>query len=118
MTRSLWLMVVLYGLILLGLVTVLVTVRRQTLASFDTPHARDEWETWRLEAGKQDGITTSVERRVPVSSSPPTLVLLRDYFGICVVVAVTLSSALYWSIALMVRGVLMGPRFEVEPDHD
>ena len=47
-----------------------------------------------------------VRRRVPKSTEPPALVLMRDYFGVSLIGAVLFTTVLYWVIAWFVMGIL------------
>lgn len=116
MTRFGWSALGVYGFVLLGLSLALLTARSAALASFGTPDAKQAWQQWRDEVAHRDGAPSPVARRAPTSLEPPTLVLLRDHFGICFAGALLLTSVLYWVFALLVRGAMFGPKFEV--DHE
>ena len=47
-----------------------------------------------------------VKRRVPKSAEPPALVLMRDYFAVCLAIAVVLSSVLFGTFMVLVRGAM------------
>jgi len=78
-------------------------VRTRAMETLDTPQARAEWEEWREAAGKQS-IAGPVHRRTPASDEPPTVVLLRDYFGMVLGAAIVFSSALFATTMIAVRG--------------
>jgi hypothetical protein len=45
-----------------------------------------------------------VKRRPPKSPQPPALLLMRDYFGVCLALAIVLSSVLFATFMFFVRG--------------
>lgn len=83
-------------------------VRHRTLQEFVTPAAQQRWEQWREEAARQAAGEGSVSRRIPKSSEPPTLVLMRDHFAICLAGTLIFSSALFASIFVLLRGMSRG----------
>jgi hypothetical protein len=85
--------------------------RRQALKNYATEEAQGQWETWRQEARQQELGQGPVARRTPKSAEPPALVLMRDYFAVCVVIAVTLTSVLFVTFLALVRGALTTPHF-------
>lgn len=89
-----------------------VTIARQRILSGeDVAREQRDWDDWREEVVRQREERAPVSRRVPQSDEPPTRVLLRDHFTTSVVVLVVLSSALYFALAMMIRGVVTGPAF-------
>jgi hypothetical protein len=103
-----------YLVLLAALVGSLLLARQNALRSFASPDARQAWQDWRATTEQQQGEELPVQRSVPRSAEPPTLVLLRDHFQVCLVTGLTLSSVLYWTVAFFVRGMTSGPRFEVQ----
>ncbi len=94
-----------YVALIAAVIVSLVDARNHTLSQMDTPQVQAEWETWR-QAVRDQPESAPVKRRVPKSSEPPLVVLLRDYFGVCLAAAVVFSSLLFGVISFMVRGVL------------
>jgi hypothetical protein len=92
-----------YLLTMAAVVWLVFHVRARAMESLDTPAARAEWETWRQAAGEQS-IAGPVRRRTPASAEPPTLVLLRDYFGMVLGAAIVFGSALFGSTMIAIRG--------------
>jgi len=45
-----------------------------------------------------------VKRRAPKSAQPPALVLMRDYFAVCLGGALVLSTVLFATFMMLVRG--------------
>lgn len=83
----------------------LLMARRASLASFDTAAARNDWDAWRAAAKEQSIGKGPVQRRIPKSTEPPALVLMRDYFGVSMTVTLVLSTCLYGTLAWMLHGV-------------
>ena len=104
LTDVIWL--VLYVSLLAAVIGGLVYARSRVMAAYDTDQARSEWEQWREDAKEQAEGKGPVARRVPKSAEPPALVLMRDYFAVCVVIAVGLSSILFGTFVFLLRGVL------------
>lgn len=92
----------------------LVVARGYALQTIDSPDAQDAWEEWREEAERQAEGGGPVRRRPPRAAEPPTLMLLRDHFEACLAMGLLLSSVLYGTLALMIRGVLMGKSYHPE----
>ena len=96
----------LYGLGLVALVYGLTQSRRWASQALSTGAARQEWQEFRDDVAAQTDTGSPVRRRVPRSSEPPALVLLRDHFATCTTSAIVLTSALYWTAMLFVAGAL------------
>ncbi len=96
-----WLVVYLLSMALI--VWLVFHVRARVLEDLGTPEARAEWEDWRR-ATLEQSQTGPVRRTEARSTEPPTLVLLRDYFGIMLAAAVVFSSLLFATAMIAVRG--------------
>ena len=108
---------VFYLLAMGGVVYGLDYARRLAIARFDSPEARDQWQEFRDDMKKvADDPTAPVDRRMPKSAEPPTLRLLRDYFGTCVLLALLLCSALFATFMFMLRGVFGGAAYQPRAD--
>jgi hypothetical protein len=81
-------------------------MRLVAMAVYGTAEAQTEWDVWRTDAKKLAEQPYPVKRRVPKSVEPPALVLMRDYFGVCLAVAVVLSSVLFGTFMMLVRGAM------------
>ena len=100
-----WLVV--YLLTMSGVVAGLLVARQQAMANFASPAAQAQWEEFRDDMRKiADDPQSPVTRRVPQSVEPPTLRLLRDHFGTVLLLSLLLTSALFVTFMVMVRGVL------------
>ena len=106
MLRSLWIWFAGYLLLVIAVVGLLTAARSWTLRNLNRAEARSDWQMWRQAAQEQSGREGPVMRRVPRTAEPPALVLMRDYYGTCVAVALVLLSALYVTLMVMVRGVM------------
>jgi hypothetical protein len=80
--------------------------RSQALSIYGSKEAQNEWDTWREDAKQMASEAGPVRRRVPKSAEPPALVLMRDYFVICLGLAVVLSSILFATFMFFVRGAM------------
>ena len=94
-----------YGAMLISIVVSLTALRDWSLASFDTAATQRDWRAWRdaaIESGRRGG----VRRSRPTSVEPPTLVMMRDHFGVCLAIAVVLATALFTTIVIVLQGVI------------
>lgn len=80
--------------------------RWQALATYGTPEAKTQWEDWRKDAAKMAQGPGPVKRRAPKSPEPPALVLMRDHFAACLVLALLLSTVLFGTFMFFLRGAL------------
>lgn len=103
LTNLIWLIV--YLATMAALVGGLFAARNWALQSYDTAASRAEWERWRQETAKQAAGDGPVSRRPARSPEPPTVVLLRDHFVTCLLMGVMLSSVLFTTLMVMIRGV-------------
>jgi hypothetical protein len=101
-----------YAALVFALVGTLRFARQRVLASPTPATEQEDWQRWRDEASRQESGDGPVSRRVPQATEPPTRVLLRDHFATSLITLIVLSTALYFSIAAMIRGVIAGPKFE------
>jgi hypothetical protein len=88
------------GAILYGL----FTARASAKANLSTAESQRAWDEWRTSIEQQKTNNQSVRRSISKSTQPPTLILLRDHFGITVAASLTVSTVLYWTLALFARG--------------
>jgi len=86
-------------------------MRSIAFAVYGTPQAQTEWDTWREDVKELERQPYPVKRRVPKSTEPPALVLMRDYFGVCLTIALVLSTVLFGTFMVLVRGAMknVGP---------
>jgi hypothetical protein len=105
--RWLWLLSTCY----LGLVAVVVwsmfAARRSVLTNLATTESIQNWQEWRDDVVLQQQHPQTVQRRVPKSTEPPALVLMRDYFPISLSGALLFATCLYWIMAWFIIGTLV-----------
>lgn len=79
--------------------------RHQAFQTYGSESAHSAWTTWRddVAAEKTPG---SVKRRVPKSAEPPALVLMRDHFATCLIASLLLTSVLFATFMIFIRGAL------------
>jgi hypothetical protein len=99
----------LYVVLLVGISWAMFVARDRTLAEFDAAGPQQQWQAWREAVKEGEADMGNVKRKVPRSAEPPTLVLLRDHFTVCLVGLLGISSVLYGSIVFLVRGVIKTP---------
>ncbi len=88
--------VALYVLVVGLVVFVTFRARRVALEELAAPQAQANWNEWREDVERDDvEAAGGVTRRTPESPEPPWLVLMRDYFGVCLAAAVVFSSLLF-----------------------
>jgi hypothetical protein len=84
----------------------LIAARRWALTSLATAASVGDWQAWREDVRQQQTEPGPVSRRVPKSAEPPALVLMRDYFAVCLVGAILFVTVLYWVTAWFISGIL------------
>ncbi len=100
-TNLIWLAA--YAAMLVTVLAAMFQGRQSTLAAFDTPEARAQWQAWR-EAEPNTSDQGPVKRRPPSATEPPALLLMRDYFGVMLSGALLFSSLLFGAIMVAARG--------------
>jgi hypothetical protein len=110
--RFLTIAAVAYLLVMAGVLLGLMRARQWTIAVYGSPSAETQWQSFRQDVARQAERRAPVSRREPKSEEPPALVLMRDYFGVCALIAVGLTSALFGTLAFFVGGVLSQARRE------
>jgi UPF0716 family protein affecting phage T7 exclusion len=85
-------------------------MRSVALAVYGTPQAQTEWDAWREDVKELEKQPYPVKRRMPKSAEPPALVLMRDYFGVCLTIAIVLSSVLFGTFMVLVKGAVNDSR--------
>lgn len=104
--RWAWLWGACYVVLIGVVVWSLYGARRWALAEMATPKSSGDWLTWRSDVEQQQQHAGPVWRRVPESVEPPAIVLMRDYFGVCMTGALLFTTVLYGVIAWFVMGAL------------
>ena len=99
-----WLLM--YVVMLAAVVGGTLHMRKVATDIYGSAAAQAEWDAWREDAQKMADDPSLVQRRAPKSVQPPALVLMRDYFAVCLGGAVVLSSVLFGTFMVLVRGAL------------
>jgi hypothetical protein len=99
---ALWLAA--YVAMLAGVVGGMLHLRAEAMAVYGTAKAQSEWDAWREDAKKMAEQPSVVKRRAPKSAQPPALVLMRDHFAVCLSLALVLSTVLFGTFMVLVRG--------------
>jgi len=112
-----WPWIVALLILILGEVALVSWLRdsRQTwIDNNSTPAVQASWEEWRADAAKQTGAagTGPVKRKMPKSSEPPFVVLLRDHFGVVQAAAVVFSAVMYLFALILIRGLMLAQKNE------
>ena len=108
--RSVAIWVAAYIVLVAAVVAGVFYARQQALATYGTAGAQAEWDAWREDARRLAEESGPVKRRVPRSEAPPALVLMRDHFGVCLGLALVLSTVLFGTLMLFVRGAISSRR--------
>jgi hypothetical protein len=95
-----------YAAVLVAVIVATYKTRIWAIEQLATPKSLAEWQTWRDDVRQQQDRPGPVQRRVPKSSEPPALVMMRDHFGVSLAGAVLFSTMLYWVVAWFVMGVM------------
>lgn len=94
----------------------LFAVRSWALRSYDNRASREAWEAWRQETQRLEKEPGPVSRGAAKSVEPPTIVLLRDYFGSCLGLLWLLATVLFVTLMFMIRGVAGSEPWRIEVD--
>jgi hypothetical protein len=107
----------LYLLLLAAVVGGALYARSWAISVYGSPQAQSQWDEWRAGAAKL-ATEGPVKRRVPKSDKPPALVLATTYFGICLSIALVLSTVLFATGVYLIQGVLRSRLGDItSPDH-
>jgi hypothetical protein len=111
-----WFWVAAYVAMVATVASGMVRMRSVALSVYGTPEAQAEWDEWRTKAKEMEQQPEPVKRQAPQSAEPPALVLMRDNFAVCMGLAVVLSTVLFGTFMMLVRGA-MGDRSRVGSAH-
>ena len=109
-----------FGIYLAAMIVITWGLSRARLAALNklsTEQAQNAWQEWR-NAAREQSSDGPVKRRVPQSEEPPGLVLLRDHFTTSWLILAVLTSMVLATFAWMIRGVILGPKFEPQLDDE
>jgi hypothetical protein len=98
--------IIAYLLMLAAVAGAVIYGRQRGLEIYGSAAAQGEWDQWRADARKMAEQPSTVKRREPQSVEPPALVLMRDYFAVCLTGALILSTVLFGTFMIFVRGAV------------
>lgn len=98
-----------YLLLMVAIVLGLVQGRRWAQSTLSSAKAQDDWQRFRNDVETQVESDSPVRRRVPKSTEPPGLVLMRDHFATCTTISLVLSTMLYAALAFLAYGAFASP---------
>jgi hypothetical protein len=101
-----WIAIFGYIAMLVAVVWSLASARESAFRHLATQESIDDWKSWREDVRQQQSEPGPVSRRVPKSAEPPGLVLMRDYYVVCLTGGLVFTSLLYWVLAWFLRGML------------
>ena len=97
-----------YAALAMLVVWSMFAARDRATEQLATPQSVAQWQAWRADVQQQQANPGPIQRRVPKSSEPPALVLMRDYFAVTPFGALVFSTMLYWVSAWLVSGMMSG----------
>jgi hypothetical protein len=106
-----WIAVLGYIAMVVAVIWSLASARESAFKNLGTQESIDDWKAWREDVREQQAEPGPVSRRVPKSAEPPGLVLMRDYYAVCLIGALVFTSLLYWVLAWFLRGMLRPTHF-------
>jgi hypothetical protein len=95
-----------YVALIMGVTSGMFYARDVVAPSLDTQQGQQNWDVWRHDAADQVAGKGPVARREPKSNQPPLVVLMRDYFAVCLGGAILFSSLLFAVMLFILQGIL------------
>jgi hypothetical protein len=102
LTNALWGLA--YLAVVAAVIGAMLKVRSDVSAVYGTQSAQTEWDDWRADAKQMAQGSGPVKRREPKSAEPPALVLMRDHFAVCLGGSLLLTSVLFGTFMIFIRG--------------
>lgn len=103
-----WISWIGFGVLVGAVMWGMFQARNWALRSLGDSVSQQEWTEYRDDVAQwAESSEAPVRRRVPKSSEPPALVLMRDHFAACTLISVVLSSALYATFVFFLGGTLL-----------
>ena len=96
-----------YALVLGAILSLTFYARGVVLANFASSDAQQQWDEWRA-AAREQADEGPIRRKVPRSNEVPSLVLMRDYFGVVIAAATVFTTALYILLTIVLQGLWRG----------
>jgi hypothetical protein len=89
--------------------------RHEAFRIYGSKEGKSNWIVWRFDVAVQEGFEQGpVRRRIPKSTEPPALVLMRDHFLVCLVGSLVLTTVLFGTFMVFVRGALASRNVEAD----
>jgi hypothetical protein len=95
-----------YVVLVAGVTGGMFYARDEVAPALDTREGHENWDAWRHEAADQAAGKGPVARREPKSIEPPLVVLMRDYFSVCLAGALFFTSLLFGVMLFVLHGIL------------
>jgi len=95
-----------YVALFAGVTAGMFYARDEVAPALDTLQGHENWDAWRHEAADQAAGKGPVTRREPKSVEPPLVVLMRDYFAVCLAGALFFTSLLFAVMLFVLHGIL------------
>jgi hypothetical protein len=106
MSRVAWIVVLFaYVALIAGVTFGMFYARDEVAPALDTREGHENWDAWRHEAADQAAGKGPVARREPKSVEPPLVVLMRDYFTVCLAGALFFTSLLFAVMVFVMQGM-------------
>ena len=94
-----------FAVLVVAVVAAMFKTRDWAFTQLATPQSVADWQEWREDVRQEQVQPGPVQRRVPKSSEPPALVMMRDHFTVSLFAALLFSTLLYWVLAWFVMGI-------------
>lgn len=82
------------------------SARQNVIAELSSESAIQQWQQFNEDMAEQQRQGSPVTRKLSPSDEPPSLVLLRDYFGGILLSVLVIVGFLYAFVAFLVEGLL------------
>ncbi|QDU98549.1 hypothetical protein [Lignipirellula cremea] len=83
--------------------------RHWAVATYVSAEEYENWQEWKTAAEQQSRIEGPVRRRPPTSNQPPALELTQEHFVPILSVSLVVTSALFFALTYLIRGMILSP---------
>ena len=108
--------IVVYLLAMAAIVFAMFRTRDWAVTQLATPESAANWNKWRSDVSEQQDQPGPVQRRVPKSTEPPALVMMRDHFAVSLFGALFFSSLLFWFFTWFMMGIVRSSKSQTFPN--
>lgn len=84
--------------------------RSREVEFWNKPGELPKWQQWKAETERMSKASGPVQRRPVKTDEPPSLILMRDYFGVIVAVSILVVTVLFGFVAFVIRGSVPSAR--------